>query len=74
MKAIMPAGWLMLAGALSLIEVAAAQPTNSGCSLENSTDAAQTFRCQGGVTIIARTALDICCWTGMAMAAWIWPS
>jgi hypothetical protein len=53
MKAIMPAGWLMLAVALSLIEVAAAQPINSGCSLENSTNAAQTFRCQGGVTIIA---------------------
>src|SRR5881275_1190366 len=53
MKAIVRAGWAMLACASTLIELAAAQPVNLGCSPANSTIAAQSFRCQGGVTIVA---------------------
>lgn len=53
MNAMMRAGWLMLAGALVLPEVASAQPTTAECSPQNSTSAAQTFRCQDGVTIVA---------------------
>src|SRR2546423_13510993 len=53
MKAIVRAGWAMLACASTLVELAAAQPVNLGCSPANSTIAAQSFRCQGGVTIVA---------------------
>jgi hypothetical protein len=53
MKAIVRAGWAMLACASTLIELAAAQPVNLGCSPANSTITVQSFRCQGGVTIVA---------------------
>jgi hypothetical protein len=54
MKAIIRAGCVVvLACALSPIEIAAAQRANLGCSLENSTNTAQTFRCEGAVTIVA---------------------
>jgi hypothetical protein len=52
MKAISQAGCVLFACALTLIEVAAAQPANKGCSSENSITA-QTLHCAGGVTIIA---------------------
>ncbi len=52
MNAIIRMGFVMLACTLSAIEVAA-QPANLGCSPENSTLTAQTFRCDGGVTIVA---------------------
>ena len=52
MKAIFRAGCVLLACALTLIEVAAAQPANMGCSSENSI-IAQTLHCLGGVTIVA---------------------
>jgi hypothetical protein len=52
MKAIFRAGCVLLACALTLIEVAAAQPANMGCSSENSITA-QTLHCAGGATIIA---------------------
>jgi hypothetical protein len=37
------------------IEIAAAQPANMGCSTENSANASQTLRCEGGVTIVAES-------------------
>jgi hypothetical protein len=52
MKAIFQAGCVLLACALTLIEGAAAQPANMGCSSENSITA-QTLHCAGGATIIA---------------------
>jgi hypothetical protein len=52
MKAIVRAGWAMLA-CVSLSGLAAAQPVNLRCSPANSTPTAQSFRCQGGVTIVA---------------------
>ena len=54
MKAIIRAGCaVVLACALSPIQIAAAQPAYVGCSPENSTTTAQTLRCEGGVTIVA---------------------
>jgi ferric-dicitrate binding protein FerR (iron transport regulator) len=53
MRAIIRAGCVVLACALCPIEIAAAQPANLGCSPENATNEAQTFRCEGGVTIVA---------------------
>jgi hypothetical protein len=53
MKAMIRAGCAVLACSLYLIEVASAQPADLGCSPEDSTHTAQTFRCQGGVTIVA---------------------
>ena len=52
MKAIFRTGFILLACALTSIEIAAAQPANLGCSSENSISA-QTLHCQGGVTIVA---------------------
>jgi FecR protein len=52
MKAIFQAGYVLLACALTSIEIAAAQPADKGCSSENSV-VAQTLHCEGGVTIIA---------------------
>jgi hypothetical protein len=52
MKAGFQAGCVLLACALTSIEIAAAQPANKGCSSENSI-VAQTLHCEGGVTIIA---------------------
>src|SRR5438046_2158756 len=53
MKAIFRTGFILLACALTSIEIAAAQPANLGCTSENPTGAAQTLHCQGGVTIVA---------------------
>ncbi|MGZ5871198.1 MAG: FecR domain-containing protein [Bradyrhizobium sp.] len=55
MKAIFRAGSILLACALTSIEIAAAQPANMGCSSENSISVAQTLHCEGGVTIIAES-------------------
>jgi hypothetical protein len=53
MKAVIQAGCVLLACALTSIEIAAAQPANMGCTSENSTGATQTLHCEGGVTIVA---------------------
>jgi hypothetical protein len=53
MKAVFKAGFVLLACALASIEIAAAQPANSGCSSENSAGGTQTLHCEGGVTIVA---------------------
>jgi ferric-dicitrate binding protein FerR (iron transport regulator) len=53
MKAIFHAGFVVLACALTSIEIAAAQPANMGCTSENSIRATQTLHCEGGVTIVA---------------------
>ena len=53
MKAIIRAGCAVLACILPLIEMAAAQPANMGCSSDNSTTTTQTLRCEGGVIIVA---------------------
>ena len=54
MKAIIRARCaVVLACALSPIQIAAAQPAYVGCLPENSTTTAQTLRCEGGVTIVA---------------------
>ena len=55
MKAIFRAGCVLLACALTSIEIAAAQPANKGCSSENSISVVQTLHCEGGVTIIAES-------------------
>jgi ferric-dicitrate binding protein FerR (iron transport regulator) len=52
MKAIFRAGFVVLACALTSIEIAAAQPANMGCTSENSIRT-QTLHCEGGVTIVA---------------------
>jgi ferric-dicitrate binding protein FerR (iron transport regulator) len=52
MKAIFHAGIVVLACALTSIEIAAAQPANLGCTSENSI-LTQTLHCEGGVTIVA---------------------
>jgi FecR protein len=53
MKVVFHAGYVLLAFALTWIEPVAAQPANMGCSPDNSTIAAQTLHCEGGVTIVA---------------------
>jgi ferric-dicitrate binding protein FerR (iron transport regulator) len=53
MKAIFRAGFVVLACALTSIEIAAAQPANMGCTSENSIRLTQTLHCEGGVTIVA---------------------
>jgi hypothetical protein len=55
MKAVFHAGFVLLACALTSIEIAAAQPANMGCSSENSLSATQTLHCEGGVTIVAES-------------------
>jgi hypothetical protein len=52
MKAIFRAGFVLLACSLASIEIATAQAPTLGCALENSTFAAQTVRCEGGITIV----------------------
>jgi hypothetical protein len=37
------------------VEIAAAQPANMGCSTENSANASQILRCEGGVIIVAES-------------------
>jgi len=53
MKVVFHAGYVLLAFALTWIEPVAAQPATMGCSPDNSTIAAQTLHCEGGVTIVA---------------------
>ena len=53
MKAVFRAGCVVFAYALTSIEIAAAQVPGPGCTSENATLAAQTVRCEGGVTIVA---------------------
>jgi hypothetical protein len=53
MNAIVRAGCIVFACAFPLIETVAAQPANSGCSLEKSAATAQTLRCEGGIVIVA---------------------
>jgi len=53
MKAVFKAGFVLLACALTSIEIAAAQPANSPCPSENSAAGTQTLHCGGGVTIVA---------------------
>jgi len=52
MKAFFKAAFILIAFALSSIDIAAAQAPNLGCTLESSNFAAQTLRCEGGVTIV----------------------
>ena len=53
MSAIVRAAWVALACLLFPIQMAAAQTANMGCTTENPANAAQTLRCEGGVTIVA---------------------
>jgi ferric-dicitrate binding protein FerR (iron transport regulator) len=53
MESFIRAGCVAFACVLFPIEIAAAQPANMACSSENSTNATQTLRCEGGVTIVA---------------------
>ena len=53
MKTTVRAACVGLACLFVPIEIAAAQPANMGCSPENSANASQTLRCEGGVTIVA---------------------
>jgi len=53
MKAVLNAGFVLLACALAAIEIATAQPANSPCPSENSAGGTQTLHCEGGVTIVA---------------------
>jgi hypothetical protein len=53
MKAVFKAGFVLLACALSSIEIAAAQPANLPCSSENSAGGTERLHCEGGVTIVA---------------------
>src|SRR4051794_17295165 len=53
MNAIIREGCRLLTCVLIPVELAAAQPANFGCSSDNSQTSAQSFRCPGGVTIIA---------------------
>ena len=52
MKALIRLACAMFASLLS-IEIAAAQTSGSGCSTVSQTPAAQTLRCEGGITIVA---------------------
>jgi ferric-dicitrate binding protein FerR (iron transport regulator) len=53
MKAIVRAGWVVLACVFFPIEIVVAQQTNMGCSSGNVTSTVQTLRCEDGVTIVA---------------------
>ena len=53
MSVIVRAACVAVACWLFPVEMAAAQPANMGCATENSANAAQTLRCEGGVTIVA---------------------
>jgi hypothetical protein len=53
MKELFKAGFVLLAYALSSIEIAAAQPANPGCASENSSGMTQTLHCEAGITIVA---------------------
>ena len=53
MKAVFHSGYFLLICALASMDIAAAQPANMRCASDNSTIAAQTLHCEGGVTIVA---------------------
>lgn len=53
MNGIYKAAFVLLAYALSALQIAAAQPANQNCSSLNSLGGVQTLRCGSGVTIIA---------------------
>ena len=53
MRTIVRAACVVFACLILPIEIAAAQSANMGCSPENSANASQTQRCEGGVTIVA---------------------
>ena len=52
MKALIRLACAMFASVL-WIEIAAAQTSGTGCSTVSQTSAAQTFHCEGGITIVA---------------------
>jgi hypothetical protein len=52
MKASLKAGSILIAFVVGSIAPVAAQAPNLGCSLESANFAAQTLRCEGGVTIV----------------------
>ena len=51
MRTLSKAGFILIAHAIASIGMAAAQAPNP-CSIQSSTFAAQTLRCEGGVTIV----------------------
>ena len=53
MKSVCKAGFVLLACALTSIQIATAQPANSPCASENSAGGTRTLNCEGGVTIVA---------------------
>lgn len=53
MRTIVRAACVVWACLFVSIEIATAQPANMGCSTENSANASQITRCEGGVTIVA---------------------
>jgi FecR protein len=53
MKGLLKAGFILLACTLSSIEIAAAQPANSGCSPQISLGTTQTLHGEAGITIVA---------------------
>ncbi len=53
MTAALKAGFFLFLAALTSIEIAMAQPANSGCSSEYTAGGTQTLHCARGVTIIA---------------------
>jgi len=55
MRTIVRAACVGLACLFVPIDIAAAQPANMGCATENSSNASQTLRCEGGVTIVAES-------------------
>src|SRR3954469_8518639 len=53
MSGIVRAACVAVACWLFPVGIAAAQPANMGCATESTANAAQTLRCEGGVTIVA---------------------
>jgi hypothetical protein len=52
MKAIVGAGFVILASLFVVTGTARAQPANMGCSPDNPTSTSQTLRCEGGFIIV----------------------
>ena len=53
MSVVVRAACVAFACLLLPVQMAAAQPANMGCTTESTANAAQTLRCEGGVTIVA---------------------
>jgi ferric-dicitrate binding protein FerR (iron transport regulator) len=53
MKGVFAAELALLVCALASIDIATAQPADTGCSSENSPATTQTLRCSAGITIVA---------------------